>query len=98
MKFLAKSELYAGNLAKGINTWTIGEVRYSAGVVLDWTKDGSEDKENADLMWSFPQEGQFWKTVSEEKGRLQGLISVEDFVRQEEAGLSTCVVAAGSGC
>ena len=70
MKLLVKSELYAGNLVKGINTWAIGVVRYSAGV-LDWTKDGSEDKENGDLMWSFPQEGQFWKTVSEEKGRWQ---------------------------
>ena len=38
MKLLLKSELYAGNLVKGINTWAIGVVRYSAGV-LDWTKE-----------------------------------------------------------
>ena len=33
--------------------------------------DRCEDKENADLMWSFPQEVQFLKTF-EEKGRWQG--------------------------
>ena len=33
-----KAELDAGNLVKGINTWAIGVVRYSAGV-LDWSKD-----------------------------------------------------------
>ena len=38
VKLLVKSELYGGNLVKGINTWAIGVVRYSAGV-LDWTKE-----------------------------------------------------------
>jgi hypothetical protein len=37
VKLLAKSELYAGNMVKGINAWAIGVVRYSAGI-LDWTK------------------------------------------------------------
>ena len=76
VKLLVKSELYAGNLVKGINTWAIGVVRYSAGVFgLDKRRpkaDGCEDKEDADLMWSLPQEGQCWKTVSEEEGRRQG--------------------------
>ena len=38
MKLLVKSELYSGNLVKGINTWAIGVVRHSASV-LDWTKE-----------------------------------------------------------
>ena len=38
VKLLSKSELYAGNLVKGINAWAIGVVRYSAGI-LDWTKE-----------------------------------------------------------
>ena len=32
VKLLAKSELYAGHLVKGINAWAIGVVRYSAGI------------------------------------------------------------------
>ena len=34
--------------------------------------NGCEDKEDAALIWSLPQEGQCWKTVSVEKGRWQG--------------------------
>ena len=38
VKLLVNSELYTDNLVEGINTWAIGVVRYSAGV-LDWTKE-----------------------------------------------------------
>ena len=60
---LVKSELYAGNLVKGINTWTIGVVRYSAGV-LDWTKDDlrqmdSKTRKMLTLCGAFHKRGSF---------------------------------------
>ena len=33
VKLLSKSKLYAGNLARGINAWAVGVIRYSAGIL-----------------------------------------------------------------
>ena len=35
---LCRSKLNGGNLIDGINTWAVGVVRYSAGIV-DWTME-----------------------------------------------------------
>ena len=92
---LVKSELYAGNLVKGINTWAIGVVRYSAGV-LDWTKEDLRQmdvktRKMLTLCGAFHKRASFGRLYLKRKEGGRGLISVEDCVRQEEAGLSTCV-------
>ena len=99
MKLLVKSELYAGNLVKGINTWAIGVVRYSAGV-LDWTKDDlrqmdPKTRKMLTLCGAFHKRASFGRLYLKRKEGGRGLISVEDCVRQEEAGLSTCVRGSG---
>ena len=38
VKKLCRSKLNGGNLIRGINTWAVGVVRYSAGMV-DWTME-----------------------------------------------------------
>ena len=38
VKKLCRSKLNGGNLIDGINTWAVGVVRYSAGIV-DWTME-----------------------------------------------------------
>lgn len=38
IKILCKSKLNEGNLINGLNTWTVGVVPYSAGIV-DWIKE-----------------------------------------------------------
>ena len=96
---LVKSELYAGNLVKGINTWAIGVVRYSAGV-LDWTKDDlrqmdPKTRKMLTFCGAFQKRGSFGRLYLKRKEGGRGLISVEDCVRQEEAGLSTCVRGSG---
>ena len=35
-KLLARSKLYGGNAIKGINSWAVSVIRYTAGIV-DWT-------------------------------------------------------------
>ena len=99
MKLLVKSELYAGNLVKGINTWAIGVVRYSAGV-LDWTKEDLRQmdvktRKMLTLCGAFHKRGSVGRLYLKRKEGGRGLISVEDCVRQEEAGLSTCVRGSG---
>ena len=99
MKLLVKSELYAGNLVKGITTWAIGVVRYSAGV-LDWTKDelrqmDPKTRKMLTLCGAFHKMGSFGRLCLKRKEGGRGLISAEDCVRQEEAGLSTCVRGSG---
>ena len=50
-----------------------GEVMKDVGLDEGRPKaDECEDKESADLMWSFPQEGQCWMTAPEEEERRQG--------------------------
>ena len=99
VKLLVKSELYAGNLVKGINTWAIGVVRYSAGV-LDWTKEDLRQmdvktRKMLTLCGAFHKRGSVGRLYLKRKEGGRGLISVEDCVRQEEAGLSTCVHGSG---
>ena len=95
MKLLVKSELYAGNLVKGINTWASGVVRYSAGV-LDWTKEDlrqmdAKTRKMLTLCGAFHKRGSVGRLYLKRKEGRRGFISVEDYVRQEEAGLSACV-------
>ena len=71
VKLLVKSELYGGNLVKGINTWAIGVVRYSAGV-LDWTKDDlrqmdSKTRKVLTLCGAFQKRGSFGRLYLKRK-------------------------------
>ena len=74
-------------------------VRYSAGV-LDWTKDDLRQKDPKTrkmltLCGAFHKRGSFGRLYLKRKEGGRGLITVEDCVRQEEAGLSTCVRGSG---
>ena len=44
VKTLCRSKLNGGNLIDGINTWAVGVVRYSAGIV-DWTMEEVANKD-----------------------------------------------------
>ena len=99
MKLLVKSELYAGDLVKGINTWAFGVVRYRAGV-LDVTKDDlrqmdPKTRKMLTLYGAFHKRASFGRLYLKRKEGGRGLISMEDCVHQEEAGLSTCVCGSG---
>ena len=99
VKLLVKSKLYADNLVRGINTWAIGVGRYSAGV-LDWTKEDLrqmdlEARKMLTLCGAFHKRGSVGRLYLKREDGGGGLISVEDCVRQEEAGLSTCVRGSG---
>ena len=95
MKLLAKSELYAGNLVKGINAWAIGVVRYSAGI-LDWTKEDLRQmdvktRKTLTFCGAFHKRGSVGRLYLKRKEGGKGLISVEDCVRQEEGSLGLYV-------
>ena len=42
VKLICKSNLNTGNLISGLNSWAIGVVRYSGGII-DWTKEEFQD-------------------------------------------------------
>ena len=95
VKLLAKSELYAGNLVKGINAWAIGVVRYSAGI-LDWTKEDLRQmdvktRKTLTFCGAFHKRGSVGRLYLKRKEGGKGLISVEDCVRQEEGSLGLYV-------
>ena len=85
---------------KGINIWAIGVVRYSASV-LDWTKQNEDWQMDVKtikiltLCGALHKRGSVGRLYLERKEGDRSLISVEDCVRQEEAGLSTCVRGSG---
>ena len=62
VKLLTKSKLYSGNLIRGINTWAVGVVRYSAGI-LNWT-DGELRAIDVKTRKMLTMSGGFYKRVS----------------------------------
>jgi len=91
VKLLGKSELYAGNLVKGINAWAIGVVRYSAGI-LDWTQGelrqlDVQTRKTLTICGAFHKRGSVGRLYLKRKDGGRGLISVEDCVRMEQKSL-----------
>ena len=87
--------MYGGNLIKAINAWTIGVVRYSAGI-LDW---GDRELKAIDvktrkrltMFGAFHKKGSVPRLYMKRKEGGRGLISVFDCVKQEELALSEYV-------
>ena len=91
VKLVARSKLYGGNLIKAVNTWAIGVVRYSAGV-LDWkdTELKAMDVKTRKLLTmfgAFHMKSSVGRLYMKRKDGGRGLISVVDCVKAEELGL-----------
>lgn len=88
---LLKSELYAGNVIQGINSWGIGIVRYTAGV-LDWGQTelramDVKTRKTLTLHGAFHRNSDVDRLYLKRKDGGRGLISVLDCVRMEEENL-----------
>ena len=91
VKLLSKSKLYAGNLARGINAWAVGVIRYSAGI-LDWTcnelrKLDIKTRKILTMARAFNRKSSTGRLYRKRSEGGKGLISIEDCVRMEEANL-----------
>jgi len=89
---LLKSELYAGNVIQGINSWAIGIVRYTAGI-LDWGKSelkamDVKTRKKLTLHGAFHRKSDVDRLYLKRKDGGRGLISVLDCVRMEEENLT----------
>jgi hypothetical protein len=84
--------LNGGNVVKGINTWAVALVRYSAGII-EWTQeelkqlDRKTRKHMTMRRMLHPRSNVDRLYLKREEGG-RGLIAIEDCVRLEEAGLS----------
>ena len=91
LSLLLKSELNAGNVVQGINSWAIGIVRYTAGV-LDWGKTelkamDVKTRKTLTLHGAFHRNSDVDRLYLKRKDGGRGLISVVDCVRMEEENL-----------
>ncbi len=96
VKVLAKSKLYAGNLVTGVNTWAVGAVRYSGGI-LDWTKKDVREmdvktRKILTMCGAFRKLSSVDRLYMKRKDGGRGLISVEECVNSEEKSLTEYVV------
>ena len=96
VKAAAGSHLYAGRLLQAVNTWAVSVVRYTAGI-LNWTEMELTEMDkktrkilamNGVMNWRSSVDRLYVKR--KEGGR--GLMSVEECVRAEEAGLEEYVL------
>ncbi len=93
---VAGSRLNAGNLITAVNVWAVSVVRYTAGV-LDWSaRDLKEmDVKTRKLLTvngAFHMRSNVGRLYMKRKVGGRGLISVEECVRAEEAGLREYVM------
>ena len=86
VKKLCRSKLKGGNLIDGINTWAVGVVRYSAGIV-DWTmeKVANMDRTRTILAMNgcLHTRSNVARLYLPRKEGGRGLISIEECVRRE---------------
>ena len=91
VRLVARSRLYAGNLITAVNVWAVSVVRYTAGV-LDWnarelkTMD-TKTRKLLTVNGAFHMRSNVDRLYIKRKAGGRGLISVEECVRAEEAGL-----------
>ena len=91
VKKLCKSKLNGGNLIGGINTWAVGVVRYSAGVV-DWTMEEmtSMDRRTRKILamnGCLHTRSNVARLYLPRKEGGRGLIGIEESVREERKSL-----------
>ena len=97
VKLVAGSKLYAGNLVSAVNVWAVSVVRYTAGI-LEWN-DGELKAMDVKTRKILTRNGVFHMQSSVDRLYMKrkvggrGLISVEQCVRSEEAGLCEYVKA-----
>ena len=91
VKKLCRSKLNGGNLIGGINTWAVGVVRYSAGVV-DWTMEEmtSMDRRTRKILamnGCLHTRSNVARLYLPRKEGGRGLIGIEESVRKERKSL-----------
>ena len=93
---VARSRLYAGNLITAVNVWAVSVVRYTAGV-LKWNVRELKDmdiktRKLLTVNGAFHRLSNKDRLYMKRKVGGRGLISVEECVRAEEAGLREYVM------
>ena len=91
VRLLVKSKLYSGNMIKGINSWAVSVIRYTAGII-EWTKKELKDidirvRKMMTMAGSFHRKGSVDRLYLPRKEGGRGMISVEDCVCMEEKSL-----------
>ena len=91
VKKLRRSKLNGGNLIDGINTWAVGVVRYSTGIV-DWTMEevANMDRRNRKILamnGCLHTRSNAARLYLPRKEGGRGLIGIEECVRRESKSL-----------
>ena len=91
VKLLVKSKLYGGNVIKGINSWAVSVIRYTAGII-EWSKKELKaldirTRKVMTMAGVFHQKRDVDRLYLPRKEGGRGLIAVEDCVRMEEKSL-----------
>ena len=99
VKAVAQSRLYAGNLLRAVNGWAVSVVRYTAGV-LDWQKKelkamDSKTRKILTMNGAFHRRSSVDRLYMKRSEGGRGLISVEQCVKAEEAGVREYVLTSG---
>ena len=95
VKKLCRSKLNGGNLIDGINTWAVGVVRYSAGIV-DWTMEevANMDRRTRQILamiCCLHTRSNVTRLYLPRKEEGRGLISIEECLRRESKSLHGCL-------
>ncbi len=97
VKAAAGSQLYAGRLLQAVNTWAVSVVRYTAGI-LNWTERelqamDTRTRKILAMNGALHTRSSVDRLYIKRKEGGRGLMSVEECVRAEEAGLEEYVLA-----
>ena len=97
VKLVAGSKLYAGNLVCAVNVWAVSVVRYTAGI-LEWSDNelkamDVKTRKILTMNGAFHMQSSVDRLYMKRRVGGRGLISVEQCVRSEEAGLCEYVMA-----
>ena len=91
VKLLLRSKLYGGNVIKGINSWAVSVIRYTAGII-EWTKRelkaiDVKTRKMMTMAGTFHKKGDVDRLYLMRKDGGRGMISIEDCVTMEEKNL-----------
>ena len=91
VKKMCRSKLNGGNLIDGINTWAVGVVRYSSGIV-DWTMEevANTDRRSRKMLamnGCLHSRSNVARLYLPRKEGGRGLIGIEECVRRESKSL-----------
>ena len=96
VRLLVRSKLYVENVIRGMNSWAVSIIRYTAGIT-DWTKRElkATDVRTRKMITTagmFHQKGDVDRLYLMRKEGDRGMISVEDCVRMEEKNLGRYMI------